>query len=182
MRLLLGGSPCTLWKPVIGYEGIYEVSSTGAIRNIKTGHILKAKEERNGYMRVHLSKNGIAKSVLLHRIVAEAFLENPENLPTVNHIDENKQNNNACNLEWCDMSYQNKYGNGACRRNKAKERAVVQLNMNGEYVQTWTSIKSAADALGLRTSSIICVCKGKRRYKSTGGHKFRYLEGVIQHD
>lgn len=180
MKLLIGGSPCTHWKPVNGYEGIYEVSNFGDIRNVATGRILKQKVERNGYVRVHLSKDGIAKSLLLHRIVAEAFLENPHNFCTINHIDENKQNNSFSNLEWCDMSYQNRYGIGALKRNKAKERAVIQMDMSGKYVKTWGSIKSAADALGLNPSTIVCVCKGKRRYKSTGGHKFRYAEEVMR--
>lgn len=103
VKLLVGGSPCTHWKPVNGYEGFYEVSDCGDIRNVSTGRILKSKVERNGYVRVHLSKNGIAKSFLLNRIVAEAFLDNPNHFCTINHIDENKKNNSLSNLEWCDM-------------------------------------------------------------------------------
>lgn len=179
MKLLLGGSPS--WKPIKGYEEIYEVSSAGQVRNVVTGRTIKPKIEKNGYVRVHLSKNGTAKSVLLHRVVATAFLGNPNRFLTVNHKDENKQNNSAHNLEWCDMSYQNRYGNGAIARNKAKERPVIQMDMSGRYIQTWGSIKEAAEALGLNSSTIVCVCKGKRRYKSTGGYKFRYAEGVIQH-
>ena len=164
------------WKPVVGYEGYYEVSSAGDIRNIRTNHILKSKVENNGYVRVHLSKNGIATSELLHRVVAKAFLDNPDEHKTVNHIDENKKNNDVSNLEWCDMSYQNKYGNGAVRRNEAKERPVVQMTLDNDPVKVWGSITEASELLGLNPSTVVCVCKGKRRYKSTGGHKFKYVE------
>lgn len=166
-----------IWKPVLGY-GNYIISNYGRVKNRFTGHILADKVEKNGYVRVHLSNQGTAKLFLLHRLVACAFVPNPDNHPTVNHIDENKQNNRADNLEWCDMSYQNSYGVGAENRNKAKERPVVQFDLSWNKVKEWGSIAEAADALGLERSTIVAVCKGKRRYKSTGGYIFRYLEDV----
>ena len=169
------------WTPIEGYGDKYEVSKFGEVRNKNTGRILKQKIERNGYVRVHLSDGKTAKSVLVHRIVATAFIPNPDNLPTVNHIDEDKTNNAVDNLEWCDMSYQNSYGNGAVSRNKAKERSVWQLSMDGEPIKRWESIKEAASALNARPSSIMCVCKGIRRYKSTAGFKFKYAEEVVLH-
>ena len=93
LKLLLGGSPCTHWRPVPGYTGLYEVSEDGKVRNARTKRVLSRKTERNGYVRVHLSKDGYSKSVLLHRVVAAAFVPNPDGLPTVNHIDEDKANN-----------------------------------------------------------------------------------------
>ena len=179
MRLLIGGSPCTYWMPVSGYEGLYEVSYDGFVRNAKTKRVLSVKTESNGYCRVHLSNKGVAKSMLLHRIVATAFIPNPNGYKTVNHIDENKGNNKAKNLEWCDMSYQNRYGRGAERRNKAKERAICEVDDSGNVVREWESIKTAANALGLHPQSVWCVCAGKKRYKSTGGHRFRYKEVVL---
>jgi hypothetical protein len=179
VKLLIGGSPCTYWRPFPGYEGYYEISNHGDVKRLDTGKLISRKVEKNGYVRVHLSKNGKAESILLHRAVALAFVpnRNPKAFKTVNHIDENKQNNSASNLEWCDMSYQNRYGRGAETRNEAKKRAVIQLDMDGEFVKKWGSIKEAAESLGLNSSSIMCVCKGARRYKSTGGCKFRYVEG-----
>ena len=161
------------WKPVANYEGFYEVNRSGEIRRIGKEKPIKQKQESNGYIRVHLSKQGISESVLLHRIVAAAWCDNPSGYTTVNHIDENKANNNAINLEWCNMAYQNTYGNGAIARNKAKEKPVSQWDRNGNFIKCWGSIKSAAEALNLSQTSIICVCDGKRRYKSTGGWVFK---------
>ena len=172
IKLMPGGSPCT--------QGIYEVSTTGQIRRTKNGKILTPKIERNGYVRVHLSKNGIAESVSLHRIVAKAFVPNPKGYKTVNHINEDKSDNRVENLEWASMSYQNSYGKGAINRNLAKQVPVLQFDMSGRLLRKWDSIKEVAETYGLNPSSIVAVCKKKKRYKSTGGYKFAYLEEAHQ--
>ena len=110
------------WKPVKGYEGLYEISSLGRLRccskRIDSGKchrdypqkILKPAKDQNGYLRTSLSdKNHIHKTVKVHRLVAEAFLDNPSDFPQVNHKDGNKQNNSANNLEWCDQSHNMKH-------------------------------------------------------------------------
>lgn len=181
MKLQIGGSPCTHcitveWRPMPGHEKNYEISSKGDARRKGSRNLLAKKVERNGYVRVRVSDNGIAKDELVHRLVAIAFIENPNGYKTVNHIDENKQNNRVCNLEWCDMSYQNSYGNGAKSRNTAKMRAIDQFSKDGTFLRRWDSIKSAAESLGLNPSTIVCVCKQKRRYKTTGGFSFRYAD------
>lgn len=163
-----------MWKQIQEYKGKYEISDEGEVRRISTGKILKQKVEKNGYVRVHLSVDGVAKSELIHRLVAKTFIPNPHKYKTVNHKDENKKNNRVCNLEWCDMSYQNRYGIGAKNRNKAKERPVLQYDKSGNFIARFDSIKKAATELGLNSTSIHCVCNGKRRYKSTGGYIFRY--------
>lgn len=91
-----------IWKEIAGYEGIYEVSDTGLVRSLKFGKakILKPQNNGNGYLHFRLCKNGKAKNTKIHRLVAEAFLPNPLGLETVNHIDEDKTNNNVSNLEW----------------------------------------------------------------------------------
>lgn len=111
---------------------------------------------------------------MAHRIVAIAFIENPHGHRTVNHINEDKSDNRVENLEWCDMSYQNKYGIGAINRNKFKEKPVLQYTKDGQFLKRFDSVKKAAIQLGLTESSIHCVCKGIRRYKSTGGYVFKY--------
>lgn len=94
-----------IWLPIIGYEGLYEVSSWGRIRSLNyycrgKHKILKLSAKPNTYIKVGLRKDGTVKYYRVHRLVAEAFLPNPLNLPQVNHIDGNKQNNAICNIEW----------------------------------------------------------------------------------
>lgn len=108
-----------IWKPVKNYEGIYEISNLGRVKSLPRekycGHvnsapqltkerILKVKKDRLGYSRVKLSKNGISNLKYIHRIIAEAFIDNPKNKGEVNHIDGNKDNNKTSNLEWCSRS------------------------------------------------------------------------------
>lgn len=107
------------WRPIVGYEGLYEVSSYGRVRSFDKydsmnrfyeGRILKLFADRLGYLRAQLYSNSKRKSFLVHRLVAEAFIPNPDNLPQVNHIDENPSNDNVDNLEWCSAKYNSNYG------------------------------------------------------------------------
>ena len=98
------------WKEIPGYEGLYEVSNMGNVRNVRRNTLLRLTKTNNGYIRVGLSKNGIQTGFKVHRLVAQACLPNPDNLPQVNHKDEDKTNNNVDNLEWCDQAYNNLYG------------------------------------------------------------------------
>lgn len=107
------------WRPVIGYEGLYEVSSYGRVRSLDKydsmnrflrGRILRLFTDGLGYLRAQLYSNSKRKSFLVHRLVAQAFIPNPDNLPQVNHIDENPSNDNVDNLEWCDGKYNVNYG------------------------------------------------------------------------
>jgi hypothetical protein len=100
-----------IWKDVIGYSGHYKVSNLGRIKSIKFNkeRILK-QNNLNGYKQIRLYANKSIANVLVHRIVAEAFIENIKNYPQVNHKDEDKTNNNVDNLEWCSSSYNNNYG------------------------------------------------------------------------
>lgn len=103
-----------IWKDIKGYEGKYQVSNYGSVKTLNyrrtgTARLLIPKNDK-GYLAVGLYKNGKRKMFLIHRLVAEAFIPNPENLPQVNHIDEDKTNNYVENLEWCTQSYNNNYG------------------------------------------------------------------------
>lgn len=123
-----------IWKPVVGYEGLYEVSSYGRVRSLDrydSRNCFRKGELMNffygcGYLKVVFCKNGIAKKYLVHRLVAQAFIPNPDNLPQVNHIDEDKSNNCVENLEWCDSKYNNNYGT-------LKERRRETLIKIGQY-------------------------------------------------
>ena len=122
------------WKSIPGYEGLYEVSNLGRVRSVErcdrfnrkiVSKILKPNYV-SGYLRVGMYKNKTFKYYLIHRLVAQAFLPNPDNLPEVNHKDEDKSNNRVDNLEWCDRSYNMNYGTVQQRR--------IQTNINnGKY-------------------------------------------------
>lgn len=102
------------WKPVVGYEGLYECSSHGRVRSVggnkgqhRKPHILHQQKNHKGYMMVKLSKNDVKKDFSVHRIIASAFLENPENKPQVHHKDGVRNNNIVSNLEWVTASENN---------------------------------------------------------------------------
>ena len=106
-----------IWRPVVGYEGLYEVSNIGRVRSLDRfyyrlhkGKVLSPTKDRYGYLTVTLNCNGKSKTIKIHRLVAQAFLPNPDNLPQVNHKDEDKTNNNVDNLEWCTAKYNVNFG------------------------------------------------------------------------
>lgn len=107
-----------IWKDVLGYEGYYEVSNIGNIRNSQTGHILSPGISQ-GYYYVVLSKHGEKRNKQVNRLVAEAFISNPDCLPIVNHKNEVKTDNVVENLEWCTYSYNNSYGNAPRHRSES---------------------------------------------------------------
>lgn len=150
------------WRSIEGYEGLYEVSNTGQVRSldryVKTcyeayklhkGKILSPAKDKNGYLKVHLCYNGKHNIIRVHRLVAQAFLPNPDNLPEVNHKDEDKTNNNVDNLEWCDRKYNNNYGTKIERQKKtniqngfwtglSKEEYMKKYNQDRkEYKKKW---------------------------------------------
>ena len=112
--------PCP-FKPIPNYEGIYWITKNGDVINAN-GKILKPYDNGYGYLMVDLKSNGIRKHARIHRLVAEAFIPNPNNLPEVNHKDEDSHNNFFSNLEWCTSSYNKTYGTGRIRRSLGMKR------------------------------------------------------------
>lgn len=160
------------WKDIEGYEGLYQVNNTGKVISLnynRTGEVreLKPMVDRYGYLYVNLSKNGKYKSKKIHRLVAEAFIPNPNNLPEVNHKDECKTNNCVENLEFCSAVYNSNYGT----RNERIRKPILQFFYDGTY-KVWSSVKEASVILGIDSSAITKVCKG--RLKTTGGYKWKY--------
>lgn len=158
-----------IWKDVVGYEDYYMVSNTGKIYSKRKNLELKQSLKSNGYLSVDLVYDR-KKSVSVHRIVAEAFIPNFHNYPVVNHKDENKLNNNASNLEWCTQKYNANYGFGPF----AKNSEVIQMDLDGNYIKSWESMKSAEEELNIRYQTISAVCRGKK--KSAGGYKWKYAK------
>ncbi len=119
-----------IWKDIKNYEGIYQVSNYGNVKRLygkgaRYERIIKPNTTNKNYYFVVLCKNGIRNYCRVHRLVAETFIPNPDNLPCVNHKDENKQNNNVENLEWCTIKYNTNYGSGIKRRmEKIKKRSL----------------------------------------------------------
>ena len=109
------------WKDISGYEGLYVVSNNGRVKNVRSGRVLRGIVNNLGYIMVGLSKSGKVKMVLVHRLVAKAFIENPDNFREVNHRDEDKANNIVDNLEWCDRKYNVNYGSRMDKVHKTKE-------------------------------------------------------------
>ena len=129
-----------IWKDVVGYEGIYEVSNQGRVRNIKTGHILSPGMSQ-GYFYVALYKDSVRSNKQINRLVAEAFIDNPDNHPLAHHKDEVKTNNVVDNLEWRDYSYNNCYGEGAAKRSES---------LRGKTA--WNKGKKMSDGFGKKVS------------------------------
>ena len=153
-----------------GFEN-YEVSNLGKVRNIKSGIMLKPKLTEYGYLRHGLYKNNKQKYLFLHRIIATAFIDNPEGKPCVNHIDENKLNNNLSNLEWCSVRENNVHGTRMKRIAEKLFKKVIQLDLNDNVLNEFESIKQAGQETGTNAGDISSCCSGK--LKSAGGYKWR---------
>lgn len=166
-----------VWKPVKGYEGLYEVSNHGRVRRLMW-RIVDGKDHK-GYRRVNLCKNGEQKPFLVHRLVAEAFLPNPDGYPFVNHMDECPSNNCASNLEWCSPKHNANWGtiNERKSKNSANKVCVVSVNCKTGEKEIFDSITSAyvAVAPGKKGSgSISEAAHGKR--KSAYGRYWFFME------
>ena len=172
------------WKDITGYEGLYQVSDFGDVRSLNYRHtgqvrVLKQRIYKGGYLQVHLCKDGKKKLHLVHRLVATAFIENPDNLPCINHKDEDKTNNIVSNLEYCDHAYNNRYGTriqraAEARRNDPKRsKKVLQLTLDGKLVMEWSSTAECGRNGFSRTAISEC-CNGKR--KTHKGYRWVYAE------
>ena len=158
------------WKEVNNYEGLYWISNLGHVKNSK-GKILKPTVQVNGYYKVNLIKNKISKNHTIHRLVAEAFIPNPDKLPEVNHKDENKLNNSVHNLEWCSHKYNSTYGTILTR---IQENSVNCVSV--KCVETgiiYKSIREAGKITNIDHSNIAKVCRGKQ--KTAGGYHWVYV-------
>jgi hypothetical protein len=149
------------WKDIKDYEGLYQVSSEGRVKSLKRYHvkndrILKTTTDKDGYSIVNFRKNGVMYTNKVHRLVAEAFIPNPENKPIINHKDEKKTNNVVENLEWCDYEFNNNYGT----RNNNFKKEVYQYSLDGELLGKYISSIEASKAVNGNPSNIANCCRG----------------------
>ena len=161
-----------LWKPVPNFEDLYEVSDEGEVRSIcgRYGEnlILRQSIGSKGYKIVSLCRGGKQKTVNVHRLVASVFLQNPDNLPCVNHKDENKENNAVSNLEWCSYYHNNVYGERLTK--SAAKRSIPVLCI--ETGKRFSSAYAAHRETGIQQSKICECCHGKR--KTAGGYHWEF--------
>lgn len=178
-----------IWKDVEDYEDSYQISNLGRIRSkdryrkvcggsqrfIK-GKIIKPTKCRNGYLEASFARNQERRVFLLHRLVAKHFIPNPDNLPEVNHKDEDISNCRVDNLEWCTSKYNANYGTRTerCLKNNPQNKPVIQMMPDGTEINLYKTIADAAKMMGITDSPIIRVCKGKQ--KTACGYRWRYAD------
>lgn len=167
------------WSPIKEYEGVYMISNKGGVKRIykkhPNGKHLNPIVDRDGYLRVSLSKNNIKRSYLVHRLVAEAFIPNINNFPVINHKDENKQNNQVDNLEWCTVKYNTQYNNGIEKR-ASKRRIPIKAIKDGQILY-FKSIAEASEILQVNHANVIGCLKGVYGRRTCKGYEFEYLKG-----
>lgn len=176
------------WRDIKGFEGLYQVSNMGRVKSMSRSvrantcgvrilpeKILREGESNSGYMLVVLCKEGKHHNKMVHRLVAEAFIPNPQNYAEVNHKDENKLNNNLNNLEWCNRAYNVNYGTGVSRCAKTKWKAVEMIDSDGCIIKHFCSALEAERQTKVSRKSISLVCLGKKR--EAGGYLWRFAYG-----
>lgn len=175
------------WKDINGFEGYYQISNFGRVKSVervvkkKNGILMKVSERirvlsqtTDDYSYVVLAKHGKNKTFLVHRLVAETFIKNPNNLPCVNHKDENKQNDCVDNLEWCSYEYNNTYKNIHLRRNQDNVcRMVIQYDLDMHEIKRWNSATEAAKYYNIQAANICACCTYRRNH--CAGFKWRYF-------
>ena len=159
-------------KDIQGYEGLYAVTEDGRVWSYRSKKFLKPGEHSSGYLHVTLSKNGVKIDCFIHRLVAAAYIPNPENKPQVNHRDENKLNNCVDNLEWMTSKENANYGTRNVRVSEKRKKKVLCVETNKIY----NSIEEAGADTDTYATNISAVCKGK--LKTTGGYHWEYVDAA----
>lgn len=165
-----------VWKNIKGYDGLYEISNWGNVKSLNynnTGksQMLKPRYVRGRYKAVTLCKDCYHKQITIHRLVAQAFIPNPNNYPQVNHIDEDISNNHMDNLEWCTSEYNLKYGTRNDKISRALSISVIGTNIKTREELILPSA-TYGNSIGFDHSCIIKCCKGHR--KTHKGYTWRY--------
>lgn len=166
--------PGEIWKDIPGYEGLYAVSNMGRVKGYQNNNrrvaLTTPKLSNAGYFRVELSKHSIEKKLSLHRLVAEAFIPNPDNLETVNHKNLDKTDNRVENLEWLSVADNIRHARNNGLNNR---KPVIQMDLNGNTIKVWESAWKAQEEGPFQCSNIGACCRGK--LKTHKGFKWKFL-------
>lgn len=199
--------PYEVWRDVKDYEGLYQVSNMGNVKSLdrvviyNTGqrHIHKSKpiipSVVKGYLRISLSKQNVIKNIFIHRLVADAFIPNPDNKPQVDHINTDTTDNRIENLRWVTSKENNL--NDITRQHKSEafkgekcywhhkkgkihpsSKSILQYDLEGNFIKEWNSINAIERDLGICRSTVSNCCLGKSHHKTAGGYVWEYK--VIQ--
>ena len=171
-----------VWRDVKGYEGLYQVSNMGRVKSLgrkdRFGRVIKERilepaVTHNGYLRVGLHVDGKRKMLRVHRLVCEAFHENPDNKSEVNHVNEDKTDNRACNLEWSTRTENCNHGSRNERVAKALSKPIGQFSLDGKLIKVWQSACEARRQTGFDQGYVGAVARGK--YKQAYGYIWKYI-------
>lgn len=180
-----------IWKDIKGYEDKYQVSNLGRIKSLKDNKgksreiFLKFANNKQGYPFVNLYKDNKVKLYRVHRLVAEAFIPNPENLPQVNHINGKKTDNRVDNLEWCTQKENigKAWKFGLCKSNLIgnvnKRKKVAQIDLQNNVIKIWNSVTEASKTLNINATSIAKCARGEKHYNIVSGFKWKYLLEIL---
>ena len=167
-----------VWKDVKGYEGLYKVSNLGDVWSVTKNRKLIPCKHKRGYLLVKFTVNQKAKNFYVHRLVAEAFIENPNSKKEVNHKDGDKTNNRVENLEWC-SGFENmihSYESGL--RDMPVLVPVSMFSLDGLFICNYESMSEASRETGVNLANMSECCKGNR--PNAGGYIFKYAEKVVE--
>lgn len=177
-----------IWKSVIGYENLYEVSNLGGVRSLSSNKVLKQSSDKGGYLRVNLYNNQVCKTFKVHRLVGSAFIKEEPNKTLIDHINGNRNDNKVENLRWCSNKENHNFSLTKATRKELSDnnvkkygshgfikasRKVIQCSKNGIELKIWNSIKEASEVLGITKHNIFRVCNGQRI--SAGGYTWKFI-------
>ena len=171
-----------IWKDVVGYEGLYQVSNQGRVKSLERkdrfgrivkGRTLKPGVKNSGYLFVGLYAGGKKKMFFVHRLVCQAFHENPYSKPQVNHLNEDKTDNRACNLEWATAKENLNHGTHNERMVKTLSKPICQYTLDEKIVKTWASLTEVKRKTGFSQGNISEVANGNR--KTAYGFIWKYI-------
>lgn len=160
------------WKDIKGYEGLYQVSNLGRVKSLERVSIQKHKikekiracnYDKDKYLILNICKDRKTRTFKVHRLVAEAFIPNPDNLPEVNHKDEDKTNNKVDNLEWCNRKYNMNYGTIKQKFIEKRGKKVYQYDLQMNFIKKWNSTRECGKK-GFFSSAVSACCLGKLKH------------------